>query len=120
MILWISFLFVVIFPFSLLILLMGIVSPCLLDSLAKGLSVLLIFSKNQLLVSLIICILLLFVLFSLSFFFYLLTSPLSLIVSCHLLLFVVFASFCSRAFTCARARSLQFLYEDIYCCELSS
>ena len=50
MIFWISSVSVVISPFSFLILLIWILSLCPLVSLAKGLSILLIFSKNQLLV----------------------------------------------------------------------
>ena len=49
---------VVISPFSILILLIWILSLCPLVSLAKGLSILLIFSKNQFLVLLILCIVL--------------------------------------------------------------
>jgi hypothetical protein len=79
--------------FSFLILLIRILSPCPLLSQAKGLSVLLIFSKNQLLVLLILCI----VLFVSSW----LISTLSLIISCCLLLLGEFPSFCSRAFRCA-------------------
>ena len=45
-------------PFSFLILLIWILSLCPLVSLAKGLSILLIFSKKQLLVWLILCIVL--------------------------------------------------------------
>jgi hypothetical protein len=59
-------------------------------SLAKGLSILLIFSKNQLLAWLILFI----VLFVSTW----LISALSLIIFCHLLLLGEFASFCSRAF----------------------
>ena len=76
-----------------LILLIRILSLCPLVSLAKGLSILLIFSKNQLLVWLILCI----VLFVSTW----LISVLSLIISCCLLLLVEFASFCSIAFRCA-------------------
>jgi hypothetical protein len=61
-----------------------------LVSLAKSLSIILIFSKNQLLVWLILCILL--------FVSIRLISRLSLIISGHLLLLGEFASFCSRAF----------------------
>ena len=61
-------------------------------SLAKGLSILLIFSKNQLLVWLILWIVLLVSTW--------LISPLSLIISCRLLLLGEFASFFSRAFRC--------------------
>ena len=82
----------VISPFSFLILLTRILSLCPLVSLAKGLSILLIFSKNQLLVLLILCIVL--------FVFTWLISALSLIISCRLLLLGEFASFCSRAFRC--------------------
>jgi hypothetical protein len=70
-----------------------ILSLCPLLSLAKGLSILLIFSKNQLLVWLILCI----VLFVSTW----LISALSLIISCLLLLLGEFAPFCSRAFRCA-------------------
>ena len=55
MIFWISSGSVVMSPFSFLILLIRILSLCSLVSLAKDLSILLIFSKNQLLVLLIIC-----------------------------------------------------------------
>ena len=61
--------------------------------LAKGLSILLIFSKNQLLVLLILCVVLFVSVW--------LTSALSLTISCRLLLLGVFASFCSRALRCA-------------------
>ena len=79
-------------PFSFLILLIRILSLCPLVSLAKGLSILLIFSKNQLLVWLILWIVLLVSTW--------LISPLSLIISCRLLLLGEFASFFSRAFRC--------------------
>ena len=79
--------------FLFLIFLIWILSLCPLVSLANGLSVLLIFSKNQLLVLLILCI----VLFVSSW----LISTLSLIISCCLLLLGEFPSFCSRAFRCA-------------------
>jgi hypothetical protein len=59
-------------------------------SLAKGLSSLFIFSKNQLLVLLILCIVL--------FVFNWLISAQSLSISCHLLVLGVFAFSCSRAF----------------------
>ena len=52
---WIYMVFIVMFPFSFLILLIWILSLCRLISLDKGLFILLIFSKNQLLVLLIIC-----------------------------------------------------------------
>ena len=80
-------------PFSFLILLIWILSLCPLVSLAKGLSILLIFSKNQLLVLLILCIVLFVSIW--------LILALSLIMSCHLLLLGIFTSFCSRAFRCA-------------------
>ena len=67
-------------------------SLCRLVSLVKGLSILLIFSKNQLLLWLILWIFLLVSTW--------LISPLSLIISCCLLLLGEFASFCSRAFRC--------------------
>jgi len=84
---------VVISPFSSLILPIWILSLCSLVSLAKGLSILLIFSKYQLLVLLTVCI----VLFVSTW----LISALSLIISCCVLLLGVFASSCSRAFRCA-------------------
>jgi hypothetical protein len=79
--------------FSFLIFKIRILSLCPLVSLAKGLSILLIFSKNHLQVWLILCIFL--------FISTLLISALSLITSCHLLLLGVFSSICSRAFICA-------------------
>jgi hypothetical protein len=93
MIFWISSVSVVMSPFSFLILLIRILSLCPLVSLAKGLSIFLIFSKNQLLVWLILCM----VLFVSTW----LISALSLIISCHLLFLGEFASFRSRAFRCA-------------------
>ena len=90
---WISSGSVVMSPFSFLFLLIRILSLCPLVSLAKGLSILLIFSKNQLLVWLILWI----VLFVSTW----LISALSLIISCHLLLLGEFASFCSSTFRCA-------------------
>ena len=57
-----------------------------------GLSIFLNFSKKQLLVLLILCM----VLFVSTW----LISALSYIISCCLLLLSVFASFCSRAFSC--------------------
>ena len=77
-----------------------ILSLCPLVSLAKGLSILLIFSKNQLLVLLILCI----VLFTSTW----LISALSFIISCSLLLVGAFASFCSRALvqTCCNTASV--------------
>ena len=81
---------VVMLPFSILILLIWILSLCPLVSLTKGLSIL-FFSKNQTLVWLILCI----VLFASTQ----LISVLSLIISCHLLLLGIFASFCSRTFS---------------------
>jgi hypothetical protein len=80
-------------PFSFLILLIRTLSLCPLINLANGLAILLIFSKNQLLVWLIPCIVLLV---STS-----LISVLSLIISCRLLFLGEFASFSSRAFKCA-------------------
>jgi hypothetical protein len=76
--------FIVMSPFSFLILLIRILSLCPLVSLAKGLSILLIFSKNQFLILLILCIVL-FV-------------SIWLIISCCLLLLGVLAYFCYRAF----------------------
>jgi hypothetical protein len=85
--------FVVMSPFSFLILLIRMLSLRSLVCLAKGLCILLIFSKNQLLVWLILCIVL--------FVYTWLISALSLIISCCLLLLGEFASFCSRALRCA-------------------
>ena len=93
MIFLISSVSVIISPFSFLILHISILSLCPLVSLAKGLSILLIFSKNQLLVWLNLCI----VLFVSTW----LISSRSLIISCCLLLLGEFASFCSRTFRCA-------------------
>jgi hypothetical protein len=90
---WICSGSVVMSPFSFLILLIRMLSLCPLVSVAKGLSILLIFSKNQLLVWLILCI----VLFVSNW----LISALSLIISCGPLLLGEFASFYSRAFRCA-------------------
>jgi hypothetical protein len=55
---WISSVSVVMCPFSFLLLLTWILSICPLVSLTKGLFLLLIFSKNKLLVWLILCIVL--------------------------------------------------------------
>ena len=90
---WISSVSVVMSPVSLLTLLIRILSLCPLVGLANGLSILLIFSKNQLLFWLILCT----VLFVSTW----LISALSLIISCCLLLLGVFPSFCYRAFRCA-------------------
>ena len=85
--------FVFMTPFSFLILWIRILSLCPLVGLTKALSILLIFSKNQLLV----CLILWIVLFVYTW----LISALSLIISCYLLLLGVSASFCSRAFRSA-------------------
>ena len=93
MILQISSVSVVMSPFSFLIFFIWILSFCLLVHLAKGLSILLTFSKNQLLVLLILCIVFLV--------FYWLLLALVLIIPCLLLLFRVLASFFfSRVFRC--------------------
>jgi hypothetical protein len=94
MILWISSDFDVMFPFSFLILLIRILSLCPLISLAKGFSILLIFSKYQLLVWLILCIVLFVCLFVCNW----LLSSLSLTIFCSLLHLGEFASFYCRAF----------------------
>jgi hypothetical protein len=91
---WISTVSVVMPPFSFLILLIWVLSLCPLVNLAKGLSVLLIFSKNHLLVVLIFlynsfCFY--FVDFSPQFDNFLLSTPLGCI--CFF--------FCSRDFRCA-------------------
>jgi hypothetical protein len=83
MIFFISMVSVVMSPFSFLILLMRILSLCPLLSLAKDLSILLIFSKNELLVWLILCM----VLFVSTW----LISALSLIISCCPILLGIFA-----------------------------
>jgi len=70
----------------------GAISLCLLVSLAKGLSILLIFSKSQLLVLLILCIV--------PFVSTWLISVLSLIISCSLFLLGIFDSFHSSKFWC--------------------
>ena len=75
---------------SFLILLIWILSLCHLVHLDKDLSILLIFSKSQLLVLLILCVVL--------FVYTWLISALSLIIFCLLFFLSVFASICSRAF----------------------
>ena len=92
MVFWISLRSVVMSSFSFLILLNWMLSLCHLVSLAKGLSILLIFSKNKLLLWLILWIVLL-----VSIWF---ISHLSLIISSSLLLSCEFASFYSKAFRC--------------------
>jgi hypothetical protein len=82
-----------VFPFSFLVLLICIVSLYPLFSLARALFILMIFSKNQLLVLFILCIVL--------FVSTLLIATLCLTTSCRLLLLGIFVSFCSRAFRCA-------------------
>jgi hypothetical protein len=94
-------------PSSFLILLIRILSLCSIVSLVKGLSILLICSKNQPLVWLILYIDL--------FVFTWLISPLSLIILWHLLFLGEFASFCSRGFRFSvkllvYALCLQFLF----------
>ena len=90
MMFWISSGSVVMSPFSCLILLIRILSLWSLVDLAKGLSILLNFSKNQFLVLLILHI---------DFFVSTwLISAWSLIIYCCLLLLDEFVSFCSRAF----------------------
>ena len=79
-------------PFSFLILLICMFSLCRLINLERGLSILLIFSKNQFFASLI-----LWIVFCVSI---LLISALSLIIYSLLDLLGVSASFFSRAFKC--------------------
>ena len=79
-------------PFSFLIFLIWMFFLCLLISLYKGVSILLIYWKNQLFISLILCIVL--------FVSVLLISAINLIISCHLFLFGVFSSLCFRVFMC--------------------
>ena len=79
MMFWISSGSVVMSSFSILILLSRILSLCPLVSLAKGLSILLIFSKNQLLVlvdSLYSCFYFHLVDFSPNFDYFLMSTPL--------------------------------------------
>ena len=112
---WISSGSVVISPFSFLILLSRTLSLCPLVSLAKGSSILLIFSKNQFLVWLILCM----VLFVSTW----LISALSLSISCHILFLGEYASFCSRAFRCALKLlvcSLSSIFLGVLRCSLPS
>ena len=78
---------------SFLFLLIWILSFCPLVSLAEDLSIFLVFSKNQLLVQ--------FIPYIVPFVSTWLIPDLSLIISCHLLLQGLYASFCSRVFGCA-------------------
>ena len=87
---WISWDSAVLSPILFLILLIWILLLYFLISLAKSLSILLIFSNIQLLVLLIGYIVLYLSIW--------LISALNLIISCHLLFLGVFASYCSRAF----------------------
>jgi hypothetical protein len=82
---WISSVSVVMSLFTFLILLIWILSLCPLVILDKGLSILLIFSKNPLLVWLILCIVLFVCIW--------LVSALTLIIACLLLLLGVFPFF---------------------------
>ena len=92
MVFWVSSGSDVMSLFSFLIFLIRSLSLCPLVSLAKGLSILLIFSKNQILVWLILWLVLLVSTW--------LILPLSFMISCHLLLLGEFASFCFRGFRC--------------------
>jgi hypothetical protein len=92
-------------PFSFLILLIWILSLCPLTSMVKGLSILLIFSKIQLLVFFILCI----VLFVSTW----LISALSLIISYGLLPLRVFAFLCSRAFRC-HVKLLEYALSNLF------
>jgi hypothetical protein len=92
MVFWISSNSLVLSPFSFLILLVRMLSQCPLVSLAKGLSILLILSKNQILVGLILSIVLVSTW---------LISTMSLIISCSLLPLGEFDFFYSIAFRCA-------------------
>jgi hypothetical protein len=78
MMFWISSGSLVMSPFSILILLIRILTLCPLVSLAKGLPILLIFSKKQLLDLLILCIVLCLYLvdFSPEFDYFLRSTPL--------------------------------------------
>ena len=91
MIIWVSL--VVVFPFWFLILLIYMLSLCPLVFWWRVYLSCWFFSKNQLLVLLILC--------SILFVSNWLISVLSLTISCPLLLLGVFASFCSKAFRCA-------------------
>ena len=90
---WISSDSVVMTLFSFLIVLIRILSLYPFVSLAKCLSILLIFSKKHLLFWLILCILLFYSIWFIS--------ALSLIIFWCLLLFGELASFCSRTLMCA-------------------
>ena len=92
-------------PFSLLVLLMLIFSLCPVISLAYVLSILLTFSKVQLLVCLILC-------YS-SFVSTCLISALSVISSCLQLLLGEFPSCYSRGFRCA-VNLLLYLLSSFY------
>lgn len=92
MILLISLLSVVMSPISFQIFLIWILPLCLSVDLAKGLSSLLIISKKQLLVSLILCN---------ALFVSILLISLRSLIFCHLFLFSVFISLCSRVYRCA-------------------
>jgi hypothetical protein len=80
-------------PFDVWFCLIRILSQCPVVNLAKGLSILLVFSKNQILVWLILCIL--------HFVSTWLISSLSLVIYCCLLLLGELDSFYSWAFRCA-------------------
>ena len=88
---WISTVSIIMSHFSFLILFIWILFLCPLVSLPKSLSILLIWSKNQLMV-LLLCIVL--------FFSTWLISDLSFRISFCLFLLGVFASFCSRFSRC--------------------
>jgi hypothetical protein len=90
MIFLISSVSIVMSHFSFLILLIRILTLCPLVSMTKGLSIFMFFSKNQVLVLLILCM----VLFVSNW----LISALNLTFSCNPILLGVFGSFCSRAF----------------------
>jgi hypothetical protein len=85
---FISLISVVMSPSLFLILLIWTLSLCPVVCMSKGFCILLVFSKNQPLVLLIICTVLFVSAWSMS--------TLSLIISYRLLLLGVFASFCSR------------------------
>ena len=84
-------------PFSFLTLLIWIPSLCPLVSLAKGLSILLIFSKNQFLALLILCIALL-VDFSPEFDYFLQSTPLGCIC---FILFYSYQECCQAVSVCS-------------------
>jgi hypothetical protein len=102
---WVSSDSVVISPFSFLILLIRILPPCPLDSLAEGFYIFFFLKEPAPGLVDFLCS---------SFCFYLFFLVLSLIISCCLSLLGEFASFCSRAFRYA----VKLLVYDLSSCFL--